>query len=104
MRFKDPVPFDFFGDRCRILAEIPGDLLKGKAFVEGFLNIDPVHKRKVFLVSGNKITHKNFLPLLSEGNPTVSYPGEQGQERKVQLAGRAVEIVDNRHSAGITHG
>ena len=48
---------DFFRDCGRILAQEPGNILKGSAFIQFVFNIDTVFKGKVFLVTRNIFTH-----------------------------------------------
>ena len=48
---------DFFRDCGRILAQEPGNILKGSAFIQFVFNIDTVFKGKVFLVTRNVFTH-----------------------------------------------
>ena len=56
---------DFFGDCGRILAQEPGNILKGSALIQFVFDIDTVFKGKVFLVARNIFTlvTKNTLPL-----------------------------------------
>ena len=48
---------DFFGDCGRILAQEPGNILKGSALIQFVFDIDTVFKGKVFLVTRNIFTH-----------------------------------------------
>ena len=48
---------DFFRDCGRILAQEPGDILKGSALIQFVFDIDTVFKGKMFLVTRNKFTH-----------------------------------------------
>ena len=48
---------DFFRDCGRILAQEPGNILKGSALVQFVFDIDTVFKGKVFLVTRNIFTH-----------------------------------------------
>ena len=48
---------DFFRDCGRILAQEPGNILKGSALVQFVFDIDTVFKGKMFLVTRNIFTH-----------------------------------------------
>ena len=48
---------DFFRDCGRILAQEPGNILKGSALVQFVFDIDTVFKGKKFLVIRNIFTH-----------------------------------------------
>ena len=48
---------DFFRDRGRILAQKPGNILKGCALVQFIFDIDTVFEGKMFLVTRNIFTH-----------------------------------------------
>lgn len=53
----EPVPSDFFRDRCWILAKISGDILKGIATVKGLLNVFTIFKSQMLLITGDVFTH-----------------------------------------------
>ena len=48
---------DFFRDCGRILAQEPGNILKGRALIQFVFDIDTIFKGKVFLVTRNIFTH-----------------------------------------------
>ena len=48
---------DFFRDCGRILAQEPGNILKGSALIQFVFDIDTIFKGKVFLVTRNIFTH-----------------------------------------------
>lgn len=55
---RQPMCLDLFGNGGRILAEKPGDIFKGCAFVQFILDVNTVVKGKMFLVAWNIFTHK----------------------------------------------
>ena len=62
MRLMDSVIPYFLGDCCRIFAQETCDILKGQATIKSILDINPVVENKVFLVSGNQMTHILSFP------------------------------------------
>ena len=57
VRLMDPVGFDLFSDRSWVLVEVTGNILKRPSLLKGFLDIEPVIKGQVFLVSGYVFAH-----------------------------------------------
>ena len=51
VRIMNPVSLNLFGNRRRILAQMDGNLLKGKPLILGILDVESVFECKVFLVS-----------------------------------------------------
>lgn len=68
VQLMEPVGFDLFGDCSGVLAEVTGDILKRTSLLKGFLEIDPVIKGQVFLVSGYVIAHVSSIHCCQKEN------------------------------------
>ena len=55
---RNPVNFDLFGNRSRILAEVLCNILEGDCLIKGIFNVDTVFKSQVLLISRDVLTHK----------------------------------------------
>ena len=56
---RQPVGLYLFRDGGRILAQEPGDILKGCAFVQFIFDVNTIFKSEMFLVTGDIFTHSS---------------------------------------------
>ena len=68
---------DFFRDCGRILAQEPGNILKGSALIQFVFDIDTIFKGKVFWLPGIYLLIMSLLLLLSEGEITIPWMYER---------------------------
>ena len=68
---------DFFRDCGRILAQEPGNILKGSALIQFVFDIDTIFKGKVFWLPGIYLLMISLLLLLSEGEITIPWMYER---------------------------
>ena len=96
MWIMNPVCFNFFRDCRRILAQEPGNLLKGTLLIERRFDIEPVIESQMFLVSGYKVTHRiSFHCCQKEINRNIT-EGEQSMETRTPALTAGIYAMSDR--------
>ena len=97
MRIMNPVCFNFFRDCRRILAQEPGNLLKGTLLIERRFDIEPVIESQMFLVSGYKVTHRiSFHCCQKEINHNITEREQSMDTRTPALTAGIYAMSDRR--------
>lgn len=71
-RVQSPMSANLLRNRGGILTQETSNIFKGRPIKKGFLYIEPVIKREVFLVVGNKIRHSSLLLLPQRRRKTLT--------------------------------
>jgi hypothetical protein len=67
----NPILLHFLGDGGGILANELGGILKGHLLVQALLDVDPVLKCQMALVSSNFFRHDNSFPMQAGNQPLL---------------------------------
>ena len=62
---------NFFGDGCRIFAEKACNVFKGYLLVESIFDIQPIFQCQMFLITRDKVTHRNSFHCCQKVDTTL---------------------------------